>query len=411
MWQFLKSKKFWIGVLIVVAIGLIVWFLYLLWRPKVQPSVITPGGQTNFPITGPGSGTTTEPGTGTLPGADTVTPGGPGTGLDQGGAEALPLVTTDPVVKPDTASGRLRYYNPQDCKFYEIDASGVKRVINQTDYCSVQNVTWSKDSDKAVLEFPDGANIVYDFKSKKQYTLPKEMAEFSFSPDSGQIAGKYLADSVNDRWVVKINSDGSGLTGIEPMGENASKVEVAWSPNNQVVALSRTGTDNTAFSQQVLLIGFNQENFKGLYVDGRGFNSKWSPDGQKLLYSVYSDKTDFKPALWLVNASTDNVGTNKRQLNIATWADRCTLTGSAAYCTAPQEMPQGAGLVPELATGQPDNIWRVDLGTGSAILLASPVNERGEGMSVGEVTVSKDGQWLYFTDSATRQLRSIKLNN
>ncbi|MFZ5390679.1 MAG: TolB family protein [Patescibacteria group bacterium] len=412
MWQFLKSKRFWIIGLVILAVILISWFLYLWLRPTVQPSGTTPGGQTGFPTTGPGTGTTVEPGTGNLPGTDTTTPGGIGTSPGQTSpVETSPLVTTDPAVKPDTSSGRLRYYNPQDCKFYEIDASGVKRVINQTDYCSVQNITWAQDSGKAVLEFPDGANVVYDFKTKKQYTLPKEMTEFSFSPDSSQIAGKYLADSVNDRWVVTINSDGSGLTGVEPMGENASKVKVEWAPNNQVVALSATGTDNTAFSQQILLIGFHQENFKGLYVDGRGFNAQWTPDGQKLLYSVYSDKTDFKPTLWLTNASTDNVGTGKRQLNIATWADKCTIVGESAYCSAPQQMPQGAGLVPELAVGQPDDIWKVDLKTGSTILLSSPINDQGQGISVGSLTISKDGRWLYFTDSGTRQLRSVKLTD
>lgn len=413
MWQFLKNKKFWVIVLLGLTVGLGVWFLYWLWQPAAVPVTNQPVGQTGFPTAGSGGGNVVAPGNNNLPQAGTSGGFTQPTSNNQSVVQSLPIVTTDAAVSPDTASSRLRYYNPVDCKFYEIDASGARHPLiqnsEQSTYCGVQKVTWSPGDSKAIMEFPDRSKIIYDFKNQKQYTLPKEMESFSFSPDGSQVAGKYMADNVNDRWIIKVNSDGSGLTGIQPMGENANKVEVAWSANNQVIAFSATGDPQGAFTQQILPIGFNQENFKALYVNGRGFESTWTPDGQKLLYSVYNDTTDYKPTLFLVDATVDKMGQNNKSLNLQTWSDRCTMSGAVAYCAVPENLPQGAGLVRELAQGLSDTIWRVDLRTGVTSLLAKPTDEQGNGLSINQITVSPDNKTLYFTDTISRQVRSLQL--
>jgi Tol biopolymer transport system component len=250
--------------------------------------------------------------------------------------------------------------------------------------------------------------VLYNFDKQKQYTLPKAMTEFSFAPDGQKIAGKYLDTNPANNWITTVNPDGSGLTGIEPMGENADKVQVNWAPNNQVVAFSRTGDPAGLFQQNVLLIGFHGENFRQLTVDGRGFDAQWTPDGSRLLYSVYSDRTDYKPMLYLADGSSDSVGANKQAVALNTWADKCTLEGGVAYCAVPKTLPQGAGFSRELAAGTPDYVYRVNLSTGGTTLVAEPLGQNGAGLTVNNITVSADGSWLYFTD-ARGILRSVKL--
>ncbi len=394
----------------VVAVGIIVlaWLMYLVWRPEpVEPptnvNVTPPGGFPAVNEGGPAPGTN-EPGIGVpvFPEASLVA---------DGGLTASPALTSGAALDPEvTSSGTVRYYDAATCQFYEVDASGNRSRLAEATYCNVQDITWAGSKDKAVLEFPDGANIVYDFRTQKQYTLPQEMAEFSFSYDSSELAGKFLSDRTADNWIVAVNPDGSNLRGIEPMGDNADKVDVEWAPNNQVVALSRTGEAQGVFEQQVLLIGFNDENYRALNVEGRGFTPKWTPDGQRILYSAYSDQTDYKPMLYLVDGSVDRVGSNHQTLNLSTWADKCTFAGSAAYCAVPQELPAGAGFAREMAQGVPDTVWRIDYTTGSTTVVGSPVNERGEGVTTGNLTVSGDGRFLYFTDDATGILRSMQLS-
>lgn len=413
-WSNIDKKKLFLVAAIILVIVVLIYIIYLIWRPAkpLLPTNVNAPGPSGFPVGVPGGVNVGEIGEITLPPTEEVIPppaGGEIAPIIAGGGPALaPVVVSETTAFPAASGNTVRYYDPRDCRFYELSGDGSKTPLTDASYCSVQQLIWSPNTASAVLEFPDGSNIVYDFKNKKQYTLAREMAEFSWSPDASKIAGKYMGDDWGDRWVVTVNSDGSALTGVEPMGDNADKVNVEWAANNQVIALSRTGEPAGVFTQQVLLVGFNQENFKGLYIDGRGFQPKWTPDGKRLLYSVFNDKTGFRPSLWLVDAAPDRVGLNKQNLNLATWADKCNLSGSYAYCAVPTDLPEGAGLVRELAADATDSVWRVDLTTGATNLLATPVTATGDGVAVANLTLSGDGKWLYFTDDRG-QLRSLKL--
>ncbi|MDZ4229726.1 MAG: hypothetical protein U1C53_01175, partial [Candidatus Veblenbacteria bacterium] len=264
-----------------LAIVVLAWLMYLALRttPVPQPPVnegpAAPGG---LPSAGNLNINVNEP---------SPTTGAPlfpeATTIAEGGATTAPALTNGSTVQPVGSAGSgARYYDLSTCQFYETQPNGERATLGDARYCSVENITWSPDGQATVLEFPDGANVVYDFATNKQYTLPKEMAEFSFAPTGAQIAGKFLSTNPADNWIVSVNANGSQLTPIEPMGENADKVHVAWSANNQVVALSRTGEASGLFNQQVLLIGFQGENFRSLQIEGRGFVPEWTPDGKQL---------------------------------------------------------------------------------------------------------------------------------
>ncbi|HLD53322.1 MAG TPA: hypothetical protein VJA82_08460, partial [Sediminibacterium sp.] len=139
------------------------------------------------------------------------------------------------------------------------------------------------------------------------------------------------------------------------------------------------------------------------------FTSSWSPEGNSLLYSVYSETTDYLPNLWVTNGQTSRLGDLKVSLNLATWPDKCTFSGeNSLYCAVPQGLPRGAGLYPEIANSYPDNFYRVDLSTGAKTLIASPVGDLG-GYTAYNLFVSDDGQFLYFTDQDSGLLQSIRL--
>lgn len=409
MFENLDKRKLLLIGAVVLAVVAVIWLIILAF--KTPSTVVPPVNEgTNLPGTLPEAGNLNinfgeEPtGGGTISFPEVAI-------IADGGKTASPAITSGSSLAPFTSAGSsARYYDQSTCRFYETQPNGERVEVGEARYCNVQNVTWSPTGTSTVLEFPDGANIVYDFTTNKQYTLPKEMTEFSFAPTGNQIAGKYLSETNSaDNWIVSVNSNGSQLTPIEPMGDNVDKVDVAWSANNQVVALSRTGEADGLFSQQVLLIGHNGENFRSLQIEGRGFVPEWTPDGEKLLYSVYNDQTNYEPTLYLVNANTDNVGTNKIPLSLNTWADKCTFGSGVAFCAVPQGLPEGAGFTRALANGLPDAIWQIDLASGGTSLIAQPINEQGQGVATTSMTVSADGRFLYFTDAATGQLRSVQL--
>ncbi len=300
----------------------------------------------------------------------------------------------------------IAYYDKAEGKFYRVDQNGNKTVLSDKVFRNVETVAWAPDTNKAILEFPDGANVLFDFISQKQITLPQHWKDFSFSPDSTQIAGKSLGIDPNNRWLFISNPDGSGVQLVEPLGYNEAKVNVSWSPNHQVIATSETGEAMGFDRKQILLIGKNRENLPGLIVEGLGFRGKWSKTGDRLLYSVYNSASDYKPVLWIVDAQGDSIGANRRSLAVNTWADKCAFAdNTTVYCAVPQSMERGAGFQPGLFGGVPDSFYKIDLTTGLKSLVATPYGS----FTAKNIMVSADGKYLNFTNLQTGKIERIQL--
>jgi hypothetical protein len=208
----------------------------------------------------------------------------------------------------------------------------------------------------------------------------------------------------DNRWLIVSNSDGTGAKAIESLGENEEYVDVAWSPNNQVIATYREGIDMDR--QSIYFVGMNKENFKSLTVEGRGFQYLWSPKGTQMLYSVYSTQTDLKPLLWVTYAIGDEIGKDRRSLNIYTWAEKCMFFNeSTVYCAVPKNLENGAGLFPEMSDNTIDEIHKIDISTGSDRIIAIPDSDH----TIKNITVSPDSRYLYFSDKQSGKIFKINL--
>jgi len=298
----------------------------------------------------------------------------------------------------------VRSYDSSDGKFYKITADGERVAMSDTAYKNIENVAWSNTSDQAILEFPDGTNVMYDFDNQKQITLPKDWAEFQFSDDGGKLAFKDMNANPDYQWLAIANPDGSGQKYLEPLGTKASQFHVNWSPTGNVVAEYRTGKSGDTSS--IYFVGQNNENFRTITANGYGVESKWAPDGEKLLYSAHSFSTSNKPMLYIVDAAGDNIGYNHQSLNLNTWADKCAFADKETmYCAVPKELPEGADLLPSIADSTPDYLYKVNVRTGVKSFIAEPEY----GYTIDQIMPSENGEDLFFTDKQTGTLHSIKL--
>ncbi len=392
-----------------VVLALVIgFFIFRLFFQTTAPITETPTGETpvgtgGLPEAGSGGLTPSDEGSGQLP--DAGTPGGQGTGGVNGGAptEAAADLGVNAFAPTLSAAGNLNYYNQADGKFYQLGADGKPLTLSDRQFVGVDNVIWSETSNKAILEFPDGSKIRYNFDTEDQVTLPKHWEDFAFSPDGDKIVAKSMGVDPNNRWLVVSNDDGSQAKRIEELGDNGADVISSWSPNNQTIALYSESVDFNR--KEIFFIGQNGENFKSIVTEGRGFQPQWSPKGDQLLYSVYSATTDYKPTLWLVAAEGDTIGANRRPLNLNTWADKCSFSGSSMYCAVPQRLERGAGLFPATAESTPDVLYRINPSTGEKQV----VNLGTSSYSMKNLSVSPDGNYLYFTDILTNRLRRIKV--
>ncbi len=397
-----------IGILAVAAIiGYFIFTFFFKSTPSTTPvdTNSTNGGTGSLPLSGSGSQTPTDETGGQLPGA-----GGQGT-------EAPEASLTNPVTDSNGVAdlgisasnlatgnaGAMQFLNQNDGKFYRISADGTATALSDQQFLGAQNVTWSPTNDKAIIEFPDGSKVRYDFSSKEQVTLPKHWQSFDFSPAGDKIVAKSMGLDPNNRWLVTSNDDGSKAKTIEPLGDNGADVISSWSPNNQSIAMFVQGSDFDR--KEIFFIGQNGENFKSITTEGRGFEPKWSPKGDELLYSVYSAQNDYKPTLWITNAQGDDIGANRRPIGLNTWANKCTYSSGSIFCAVPQTLERGAGLYPELSDSTPDRLYKVNPNTGAI----EPISVGSGSYTMKNLTVSPDGKFLYFTDALTQRLRRITL--
>ncbi|MFC1678418.1 hypothetical protein ACFLZ9_01630, partial [Patescibacteria group bacterium] len=396
-------------VLIVIVMG---YFIYALFFRTPTPPVTTPGATTTpgaggLPTAQPGTGQIVEPtGPTQLPGTTEDLPRPSASETAVGGlTKAVELNKTPSLGSTLDSNGRdLQYYNQSDGKFYRIDKNGQISAMSDKVFHSVEKVTWSRNKNKAILEYPDGANILYDFDANRQITLPQHWEDFNFAPNSDQIVMKSIGLDPANRWLAVTNDDGSRVQIIEDIGNNADAVIPSWSPNNQSVAMYTEGIDFDR--QEVFFLGLNDENFKSTVVVGRNFQPLWEPTGKKLVYSVYSSDNDYKPKLWVVNAEGESIGSGRMSLNIETWADKCTFAGSNdLYCAVPENLPDGAGLFPDLAKTTTDHLYKINPTTGLKKKIAIPDGN----YNMSNLIVSDDGTQLYFTDDSTKRIYRIRL--
>lgn len=300
----------------------------------------------------------------------------------------------------------IRSYNPNDGKFYRVLDDGTAIPMSNQTFYNVDEVTWGKKTDQAVINFPDGSKVLFDFQSQQQTTLPKHWEDFDFSPQDDRVVVKSLGNNEDNRFLITANPDGTNGRIIEALGDNEDKVQVNWSPNNQVVAFAATGEPLGYERQELLLLGQNHENFRGLVVEGRGFVPNWSPSGNNLLYSTYQAENDYRPTLWISGASGDSVNANRRNIQLQTWADKCAWQSEASLiCAVPTSLGEGAGFQRELFAGVADNIVRINASTGEVVNLGQPDGNP----SIQRMILSPDGKYAYFNDAVSGRLMRFEL--
>lgn len=403
-------------VLLVGALGYVLWFFF--FRPLLGPEVTPPpsGGQEQLPPTGgvtipgalPGTVTPVTPGGVTTP-AGIITPPGVQRPLAlsaQGGATIFGILEEHPVVQPKlSTNGRdVVYYDSSTSYFYRITPDGTKELYSDAAFSGVQTVAWSPDNRRAVLEYGDGSNVMYNFQTKQAVTLPAQWKEFAFSTDGGSIVFKDMKLDPENRYLTVADVNGQGERKIERLGTKDADVQVTWSPNNQYVALYRQSIDLDR--SEVTFIGMNDQNFRTVTVEGRDLRFEWSPSGRKMIYSAYNGRSEYKPELWVTFTEPDLLGTGKNKLNLQTWADKCVFADeNQIICAVPRTLERGAGIAPDIAAGVPDDFYRVNVLTGATALLAQPLVST----TATNLLVSADGAYLYWTDARNGSLNKMDL--
>ena len=174
----LKKILFAVGLLATAAV--IGFGLYYFFQ-KTTPTAFKPSGTTiTKPNTLPSAGDRTTP-TSTATSTTDLTRGqtvpiGVIPQVTPGYYQTKPVsqVTTDYALFTSVnQNGGLRYHNAADGKFYKVAADGTVKEMSDQIFYNANKVTWAPTKEEAIIEYPDGIKIVYNFDTKTQTTLPK----------------------------------------------------------------------------------------------------------------------------------------------------------------------------------------------------------------------------------------------
>lgn len=362
------------------------------------------GGQ--IPTAGGGSGSLQGVPGSAIPQPPTASSDPQASNTANGGLTKTTALTQTPAYSPtlsSNGSGAI-YYDKTTGHFYQIDSSGNSNQFSDETFFEVEAVTWSPNKNSAVLEYPDGANIIYNFSTKQQITLPRHWKEFSFSPQGDQLVFKSIGTTDDNRWLAISSADGSKAIQIAALGNKDATVDTNWSPNGQIVGMYRD--DKTFDQQDLFFIGKNNETFKSVTINGLGFIPNWSPTGDRLLYSTYSSATDSKPNLWIIQGEPDTLGNNRRNLQLETWADKCSFADNATlYCAVPRNLPNGAGIFRNDTDNLPTDLYKIDLTSGFKTKIAIPDGNQ----NISQILITGDQRSLYFTNKDDGKLYRIDL--
>lgn len=384
----INMGSYWQRLAIIALMGLAAimfgFFLYwFFWRSFFNPPEITTPTATTTPgqLTGAGDVGIRPISTSTLEQLITATSTSVTETIEVSDVANGGLTKTEAIVKDPTlfstmtSGGQINYLNTKDGKFYRLGADGQAVALSDQTFFGASDVFWDGAGERATIEFEDGSNIVYDFATKKQVILPAHWQDLKITTNGDSIAFKNMAYEVENRYLAISKFDGSQPKIIESIGVNADKVQINWSPNSQVVAQYIEGKDSSR--SEVYFVGQNKENFRSMVVQGRGFEGKWSPSGNFMLYSTYDVNDGYRPSLWISAASGENIGASRSPIPLRTFVDKCTFAEDRfVICGAPEEMPAGAGLNRNEADKTQDNIWLMDLATGDMRMIAKPQGAR-----------------------------------
>lgn len=387
-------------------------FFYPLFAPPAQPTPTpTPVTNINFLPPTPTPGLTPTPlitptpVTGLTPTpAETADP--IVTGVANGGITSYQTLETNQSKNATMASNGqdLIYLDTETGYFFQVDEDGNKQFFSDKPFLNVDKVTWAPDTNKAVLEYPDGSNIIYDFQRDKSLTLPNHWEDFHFSNDSEQLVFKDMKLDKENRFLAISDTNGASYQQIELIGDSANFAYPTWSPNEAYVGFFSQSID--ANRAEVYPIGLNGENYTKLRVEGRDFRFIWSPSGNKMVYSVFNSRSDYNPLLWVVNTNTNNLATGRNNLGVQTWADKCVFASEdIIYCAVPEDLETGTGFSPDLADDIPDLIYKINIVTARKQLAAQPLFPT----TIEQLFISSDSSYVYWLDKNTGQINKMNL--
>jgi hypothetical protein len=351
----------------------------------------------------------------------------------------VPVVTpapaeTAPVPTPDTTTKKtparipeptppltefvpaLRYVDRATGNIYQTFADKIQeRKFSTTVIPKIYEALFGNKGESVILRYlkGDGKTII-TFAGN----LPKEILGGDASEDN-QIKGTFLPEGIKD---ISVSSDGSSVFYIFPAGNEAvgttlnlttnKKVQIFSSPftewlsvfpNNKIITLTTKPSSSVA-GYMYTTNGSSKSLLTQALGNINGLTTLASPNGK---LALFSDNNLSLKVYHLDTKTSDSLG-------IITFPEKCVWgsVSDVVYCAVPKSIAPGEypdswyqGVV-----SFSDQIWKVDIGTGTATMIADPSTiVGGEDIDGIKLSLDKDEGYVFFVNKKDSFLWELKL--
>ncbi len=322
----------------------------------------------------------------------------------------IKVISTEKVLAPTLSADKTKivYYSQYNGNVWQsnFDGSTLTKISPAT-LNDLVDVIWSPDGIKVISIYQDDeGNIskqLYDYNSGQASGLSPYIQEIAWSPDSGKIAYHYKNAVSDENNISTANPDGSNWNNVFQL--RMDDVTLDWIGSEIAFYEKPSGlTQSSLF----LLNPLNGNLTKAL-SDIEGLSVKWSPQGDKILYSKTSANGK---NIGLYVSLKDGLG--EASLNISSLVEKCVWSqdNRIIFCAAPRNVDEAQVLPDDFYKGtfvSNDEFWKINLETGEKTVLLEPWEKGNEIYDAVDLFLSPLEDYLFFINKVNGLLYSIEL--
>ncbi|MFH0851985.1 MAG: hypothetical protein V1845_00020 [bacterium] len=301
----------------------------------------------------------------------------------------------------------IKYYLVRNSHVVSSDFEGsVIEPLTTNDLSGLVSVLWSPDRKKVIGVFQNQGvtkKWFYDHSTKQSSLLPADAKEIAWSPDSKKIVYQYTtADGQYNNISV---ADANGANWRSIFQTRLENLKIEWPAPAKIYALSAPSSQQEGIIFAIdAATGASTKILSGVW----GLEAKWSPDGQKFIYSASDQKGK---NLKLFIAASD--GSQPKQLPVATLAEKCIWSGDnqTIFCAVPQKISSYETWPDDYINRKvivSDDIYLIDTLTQKETKIAQSDDEQS--FDAENLVLSPQGDYLFFINRTNELIYNIELN-
>lgn len=319
-------------------------------------------------------------------------------------------ISREKVIAPTLSANKTKviYYSQKNGNVWQsaFDGSDLTRISSAV-LDNLVDIIWSPDKTKVISIYQDElgniTKLSYDYETGKIFPLDQSIQGITWTSDSDKIVFQYTNEAADKNFLGIANPDNTDQQYISRL--RVKDVNLDWL-GSEIAFYEKP---SSLAPGSLFLIGLSTGDLTKVLSEVYGMAVKWSPQGDKFVYSKTSNKGK---SLYLYVSLKD--GSAEASLNISTFVDKCVWSqdNRTIFCAIPKNISGTEILPDDFYKGvfrSDDDFWKINLETAETILLVEPWEKGEETYDAIDMFLSPLEDYLFFVNKKDGLLYSIEL--